>query len=142
MSADQTGAEHRAGRPPHTRVGVTAGALLVVTAAGVLTGSVLNLVTVERVIYVPGPVYDTLGQIDGTDIVSVDEGLTSYDDTDGHLYFTTIRLQGGPGDTVSAWEALRATIADRLHGPVTGHATARSILASVAALATHPLYCP
>ncbi|WP_130012981.1 PDZ domain-containing protein [Serinicoccus sediminis] len=110
MSADQTGAEHRAGRPPHTRVGVTAGALLVVTAAGVLTGSVLNLVTVERVIYVPGPVYDTLGQIDGTDIVSVDEGLTSYDDTDGHLYFTTIRLQGGPGDTVSAWEALRATI--------------------------------
>ncbi|KUG59377.1 hypothetical protein AVL62_06800 [Serinicoccus chungangensis] len=111
MSGDvQAGPEGRPGQPPHTRVGVSAAALLVVVAAGVLTGSVLNLVTVQRVIYVPGPVYDTLGQIDGADIVSVDEELTTYDDTDGHLYFTTIRLQGGPGDTVSAWEALRASI--------------------------------
>ncbi|WP_298890354.1 PDZ domain-containing protein [uncultured Serinicoccus sp.] len=111
MSGDvQAGPEGRAGQPPHTRVGVSAAALLVVVAAGVLTGSVLNLVTVQRVIYVPGPVYDTLGQIDGADIVSVDDELTTYDDTGGHLYFTTIRLQGGPGDTVSAWEALRASI--------------------------------
>ncbi|WP_299519760.1 PDZ domain-containing protein [uncultured Serinicoccus sp.] len=111
MSGDvQAGPEGRAGQPPHTRVGVSAAALLVVVAAGVLTGSVLNLVTVQRVIYVPGPVYDTLGQIDGADVVSVDDELTTYDDTDGHLYFTTIRLQGGPGDTVSAWEALRASI--------------------------------
>ena len=111
MSADvPTGTEGRTGQPPHTRVGVSAAVLLVVVAAGVLTGSVLNLVTVQRVIYVPGPVYDTLGQIDGADIVSVDDELTTYDDTEGHLYFTTIRLQGGPGDTVSAWEALRASI--------------------------------
>ncbi|GAA4882437.1 YlbL family protein [Serinicoccus chungangensis] len=111
MSADvPTGTEGRTGQPPHTRVGVSAAVLLVVVAAGVLTGSVLNLVTVQRVIYVPGPVYDTLGQIDGADIVSVDDELPTYDDTEGHLYFTTIRLQGGPGDTVSAWEALRASI--------------------------------
>lgn len=106
----ETAPAGRPAQPPHTRVGWTSAALLLVVAAGVLTGSLLNLITVQRVIYLPGPVYDTLGQIDGADVVSVDEELESYDDTDGHLYFTTIRLDGGPGDSVSAWDALRAMI--------------------------------
>ena len=96
--------------PPHTRIGRRAGALLAVVAAGVLTGSVLNLVHVDRVVYVPGPVYDTLGEIDGADVISIDEDLTTYDDTDGHLYFTTIRLQGGPGSPLTAWQWLRARV--------------------------------
>lgn len=97
-------------QPPHTRIGLRAGAVLGVVAAGVLTGSVLNLVNVDQVVYVPGPVYDTLGEIDGTDVVSVDEGLETFDDTEGHLYFTTIRLEGGPGDPLTAWEWLRARL--------------------------------
>ncbi|WP_151526145.1 YlbL family protein [Serinicoccus kebangsaanensis] len=98
------------GAPPHTRVGRRAGLLLGVVIAAVLAGSVLNLVTVQQVIYVPGPVYDTLGEIDGEDIVGVDDELERFDDATGHLYFTTIRLQGGPGDTVTAWEAMRASL--------------------------------
>lgn len=95
--------------PPHTRVGRRATVLLGVVAAGVLAGSLLNLVEVDRVVYVPGPVYDTLGEINGTSVVSVDEQLESFD-TDGHLFFTTIRLRGGPGDPLSAWEWLRAEL--------------------------------
>ncbi|WP_083673542.1 PDZ domain-containing protein [Serinicoccus sp. CUA-874] len=97
-------------QPPHTRVGRRSALLLVVVAVGVVIGSLLNLVPVQRVIYVPGPVYDTLGEVDGADVVSVDQELESYDDATGHLYFTTIRLQGGPGDTVTAWEALRGAL--------------------------------
>lgn len=95
--------------PPHTRVGRRSAVLLGVVAAGVLAGSVLNLWDVDRVVYVPGPVYDTLGDINGSSVVSVDEELESFD-TEGHLYFTTIRLQGGPGDPLSAWEWLRAEL--------------------------------
>lgn len=95
--------------PPHTRVGRTAGVLLAVVAAGVLTGSMLNLIDVDRVVYVPGPVYDTLGEINGTQVVKVDDELETFD-TQGNLYFTTIRLEGGPGDPLTAWEWLRAEL--------------------------------
>lgn len=97
-------------RPPHTRIGRRAGTLLVTVAAGVLVGALLNMVTVPRVAYHPGPVYDTLGEIRDTPVVSLGEGLTTYEDTDGHLYFTTIRLDGGPGNDLTAWEWLRAEL--------------------------------
>ena len=94
-------------RPPHTRVGLRATALLVTVALAVLVGGLLNLVTVPRVVYHPGPLYDTLGPIQDVDIVQIDDELETHDDTEGHLYFTTIRLQGGPGDSLTAWEWLR-----------------------------------
>lgn len=87
-----------------------AGVTLAVVALGVLAGSLLNLVHVDKVVYVPGPVYDTLGEINGTEVITVDDELASYADTEGHLYFTTIRLQGGPGDPLTAWEWLRASM--------------------------------
>lgn len=95
--------------PAHTRVGPRSAVLLGVVTAGVLAGSVLNLWEVDRVVYVPGPVYDTLGEINGTSVISVDQELDTFD-TDGHLYFTTIRLRGGPGDPLSAWDWLRAEL--------------------------------
>lgn len=96
--------------PPHTRIGRRGAFALGAVAAGVLAGSLVNLIEVDRVVYVPGPLYDTLGEIDGTEVVSVDDDLTTYDDSDGHLYFTTIRLQGGPGNPLTAWQWLRAEL--------------------------------
>lgn len=96
-------------RPPHTRIGRRATALLATVAAGVLVGSGLNLVTVDRVVYYPGPVYDTLGVLGDHEVVSLDPDLPSHP-TEGHLYFTTIRLEGGPGDPLTAWEWLRARV--------------------------------
>lgn len=95
--------------PPHTRIGRRSGALLGTVAAGLLTGSLLHLVTIDQVVYHPGPVYDTLGTIDDTRVVRLDEELPSYP-TEGHLYFTTIRLEGGPGDPLTAWDWLRAKL--------------------------------
>src|SRR5699024_5760647 len=42
-------------------------------------------------------------------IISLDEDLQTYP-TEGHLWFTTIHLDGGPGDDLSAWEWLRAEL--------------------------------
>lgn len=95
-------------RPPHTRVGLRATTLLVTVVLAVLVGGLLNLVTVPRVVYHPGPVYDTLGTIRDTEVVQLDEELETFEDTAGHLYFTTIRLEGGPGDSLTAWEWLRS----------------------------------
>lgn len=100
----------RRSRPPHTRIGVRAGAVLATVAVAVLAGSALELVSVDRVVYQPGPVYDTLGEIgEERRIVSLDEDLQTYP-TEGHLWFTTIHLDGGPGDDLSAWEWLRAEL--------------------------------
>ena len=97
----------RTERPPHTRVGRRATALLVTVVLAVVVGGLLNLVTVPRVVYHPGDLYDTLGPIRNTPIVQVDGALETHDDTAGHLYFTTVRLQGGPGDPLTAWDWLR-----------------------------------
>lgn len=51
----------------------------------------------------PGPVTDTLGTLDdGTDLVSVN-GAKSYP-TKGDLYFTTVRILGGPERHINVWE--------------------------------------
>lgn len=97
-------------RPPHTRIGRRAGTLLVTVAAGVLAGSAMFLIPVDKVAYHPGPVYDTLGNLgEDRDIVSIDEDLTTYP-TEGHLWFTTIHLEGGPGDPMNVWEWVKAQV--------------------------------
>lgn len=108
-SVDPAVSTDRPERPPHTRIGRGAGALLATVAAGVLVGSGLNLVTVDRVVYHPGPLYDTLGTINDRPVIALDDDLPSYP-TDGSLYFTTIRLEGGPGDPLSVWEWVRARL--------------------------------
>lgn len=97
-------------RPPHTRIGLRSGTLLLTVGAGVLVGSVLGLVPVDRVVYHPGPLYDTLGDIgDDRHIITIDEELETFP-TEGHLFFTTIHLEGGPGDRLNVWEWLRAEL--------------------------------
>ncbi len=93
-------------RPAHTGISRRAAVALVTVVLLVAAVALLNLVNVPKVIYRPGPAYDALGQVDGTDVISVD-GLPTYP-TSGTLDFTTITLSGGPRFPVSAWEWLGA----------------------------------
>lgn len=98
-------------RPPHTGLSTRTAALLVLATVLVAVMAVLNLVHVDKVIYNPGPVHDTLGQIDGRDVVHVD-GLTTYP-TSGTLDFTTITITGSPQHRITAWQWLMAEIDPR-----------------------------
>ena len=66
----------------------------------VLAGTFIKLpYAVER----PGPVTDTLGELDdGSELVTVD-GAESHP-TEGDLYFTTVRVLGGPERHINGWE--------------------------------------
>lgn len=95
-------------RPAHTGISRRAGLTLLTVVVMVAVVAVLNLVHVPKVIYRPGPAYDTLGEIDGKPIIDV-EGLPTYP-TSGTLDFTTITLSGGPRFPVSAWEWMTASL--------------------------------
>lgn len=96
-------------RPPHTGVGWFSWSLIAVVALAVVLGSVLSRVHVDKVVYHPGPVYDTLGAIDDTSVVQMDDELPTYP-TDGDLFFTTIRIAGGPGNDLSVWDWIGAEL--------------------------------
>lgn len=74
--------------------------VMVVLLIVALAGTFIKLpYAVER----PGPVTDTLGELDdGSGLVEV-TGARSHD-TDGHLYFTTVRILGGPEEHINGWE--------------------------------------
>lgn len=74
----------------------------------VVVGSVVNL---PYAVMSPGPTQNTLsstGDGKNTPIISV-TGLPTYP-TDGALRFTTVRVEGGPGYPVDAWDVLQAWI--------------------------------
>ncbi|RIK15307.1 MAG: hypothetical protein DCC50_08550 [Acidobacteria bacterium] len=93
--------------PPHTRIGRRSGLALTLVAVLVLAGAALSWIPVDKVVFRPGPVFNTLGTIDGTQVISVEDDLPTYP-TGGELYFTTVVLDGGPGSKVTAWEWLTA----------------------------------
>lgn len=94
--------------PPHTRIGLGTGLLLALAVLTVVAVAVLNLVSVDKVIYRPAGVHDTLGEMDGQPVVHV-EGLETFETT-GTLDFLTIIIDGGPRSTVTGWEWLLAEI--------------------------------
>lgn len=94
--------------PPHTRISWTMGLLLGLAVVVVLGVALLNLVTVDKVLYRPAGVHDTLGEVDGQPIVNV-EGLETYE-TSGSLDFLTILIDGGPRSDVTAWDWLLAEL--------------------------------
>lgn len=98
----------RAAHPPHTRIGWTTGLALGLAVVLVIAMALLNLVTVDKVLYRPAGVHDTLGEIDGQPIVNV-EGLETYE-TSGSLDFLTIIIDGGPRSDVTAWDWLLAEL--------------------------------
>ncbi len=84
----------------------------VYTLAGVFLGialaAVLSIVALPYVVMQPGPISNTLGKIEGQQLITV-KGAETYPTT-GALDFTTVRVLGGPGDKVNAWEVLWAAI--------------------------------
>ncbi|MCE0486326.1 YlbL family protein [Ornithinimicrobium sediminis] len=91
-------------RPEHTGVSARAAIALLLVVATVSVVALLNLVEVPKVIYRPGPVYDTLGEVDGRPVVSIEDVETF--PTTGRLDFTTVTVSGGPRFPVTAWDWL------------------------------------
>lgn len=101
-------AQDRPPHPPHTRIGWLTGLALGLAVLMVAAVAVLNIVTVDKVLYRPAGVHDTLGEIDGKPIVHV-EGLETYE-TSGSLDFLTILIDGGPRSKVTGWDWLMAEL--------------------------------
>lgn len=77
--------------------------ILVVAVLALIVVLAGMLIKVPYVVERPGPATDTLGTLDdGTDLVVI-KGAKSYP-TDGALYFTTVRVLGGPERHISGWE--------------------------------------
>lgn len=91
-------------RASHTRVSPIALTLLLGVVVSLAVIAILNLVTVDKVLYRPGPVFDTLGEINGQQIITI-EGTDTFE-TSGSLDFTTVSVDGGPGYEVTAMEFL------------------------------------
>jgi PDZ domain-containing protein len=84
----------------------------VYTLAGVFLGialaALLSIVGLPYVVMQPGPISNTLGTIEDKQLITV-KGAETFP-TSGTLDFTTVRVLGGPGDKVNAWEVLWAAI--------------------------------
>ncbi|UJH71527.1 PDZ domain-containing protein [Ornithinimicrobium sp. INDO-MA30-4] len=96
----------------HTRVSPKALTTLVATVVVLAVISILNLVTVDKVLYRPGPVFNTLGELNGQQIITID-GVETYE-TSGSLDFTTVSVDGGPGYDVTAMEFLLSKFDDAI----------------------------
>lgn len=96
----------------HTRVSPKALTALVATVVVLAVISILNLVTVDKVLYRPGPVFNTLGELNGQQIITI-EGVETYE-TSGSLDFTTVSVDGGPGYDVTAMEFLLSKFDDAI----------------------------
>ena len=92
----------------HARAGLErrSAVLLIAGFATVLLATLLALIPVPYAVFGPGPVINTLGEVDGHSLISV-TGTKSYP-TEGTLDMTTVRVYGGPGSRVSLVTALRA----------------------------------
>ena len=77
--------------------------LLVALAPVIAFGVLLGLVTVPYVSLGPGPTFDTLGQVDGKEVVDI-EG-TQIHPTSGHLNMTTVSQRDDLtlGEAMTLW---------------------------------------
>lgn len=69
-------------------------------------GAVFSLVPLPYAVMSPGPVTDTLGELDGQPIIDI-QGEPTHE-TEGELYFTTVRVLGGPGQRVTLFDVVGA----------------------------------
>ncbi|WP_353953019.1 PDZ domain-containing protein [Knoellia sp. S7-12] len=83
---------------------LTALFVAIVVAAG------LSFVPLPYVVLQPGPITNTLGELDGKPIIQV-KGATAYP-AKGALDFTTVRVVGGPGVRVDVFDVGLAALRD------------------------------
>lgn len=78
-----------------------------------LTGGFITAVGIHLPYAVqrPGPTLDTLGALDGEELITI-SGIDTYP-TDGELRLTTVSVVGGPGYPVRASDVLRAWTLER-----------------------------
>ncbi|RJK98092.1 YlbL family protein [Vallicoccus soli] len=88
-------------RPAASRPVVLAASALVAVALA----AVAALLPVPYVLLSPGPTANTIGEVDGTQLITV-RGRETYP-TAGHLDLTTVSVSGGPGRRVDLVQALR-----------------------------------
>lgn len=98
----------RRGEPDPYRLSRRSSAVIVGAFLAIALAGALSLVSLPYVVMKPGPVTNTLGQLDGKPLISV-SGTRTYP-TEGALDFTTVRVLGGPGATVTLWDVLGAAV--------------------------------
>lgn len=98
----------RSGESGPARPGRRAGWLLGSTFVGLVVAAVLVWVPLPYVVFAPGPVTNTLGKVDGQRIITV-TGAPTYPTT-GELFFTTVRMSGGPGNRVNVYDLAGAML--------------------------------
>ncbi len=88
--------------PPVTRRSLTFGISLLVTT---LLVAGLAILPAPYAVRSPGPTQDTLGEQDGTPLISI-TGAQTFDST-GELLLTTVSVAGGPGYPVNLGQVLQ-----------------------------------
>ncbi len=89
--------------------------MLVLAVAGFLTvllAAVAALLPVPYVALQPGPTANTLGKVDGTELIRI-EGRRTYPDR-GHLDLVTVSVVGGPRQRLDLLTALRGWVDDKV----------------------------
>lgn len=81
---------------------------LVTLFVTVAVSAALSFIPLPYVILQPGPITNTLGKLDGKPIIQI-KGASTYP-AKGALDFTTVRVVGGPGVRVNAFDLLIAGI--------------------------------
>lgn len=76
------------------------------TVAFLLLLTLVLVVPVPYAIRAPGPTVDTLGEAEGTPLITVTDAETY--ESEGELRLTTVSVAGGPGFPVGSLQALRA----------------------------------
>ncbi|GGB72324.1 hypothetical protein GCM10011314_09740 [Knoellia flava] len=74
----------------------------------IVVGAALSWIPLPYVVFKPGPIVNTLGQMDGKPIIEI-KGATAYP-AKGQLDFTTVRVNGGPGVRVNVFDVLKAAV--------------------------------
>src|ERR1044072_6076614 len=72
------------------------------------------MLPVPYVVLSPGPTENTIGDVDGKPVISV-EGRQTYP-TEGKLSLVTVAYQGGPGTRIDLFSALRGWIDPTIAG--------------------------
>ena len=110
--ADQPDDTDQPDQPNRYAVSRRSSGLMTLLFLVVALGAVISFIPLPYVVLQPGPIFNTLGKLDGKPIVEV-KGTTVYP-AKGALDFTTVRVIGGPGVRVNAFDlALAAVREDR-----------------------------